>query len=150
MAKRGRKTQLTPEVYAAIIDAIANGSFRGPAAKSAGVPERTFHSWMRTGKESKSGLYHNFCTDVLKAENAAEIKQLKLILEAAQKDPRHAQWWLERKFPERWASNRDQFRALANEVAELRKILTNGASPVSAETGSPTKDAGDSKSNLSS
>lgn len=128
---------------------IADGNFRGPSARAAGISERTFRLWLKSGRESSSGLYHNFYTDIVKAENAAEIKQVKLILEAATKDPRHAQWWLERKFPERWASNRDQFRVLANEVSELKKILTNGNSSIASETGSTASQTGGSKSESS-
>lgn len=125
VAKRGRKTQLTPEVYNQIIDAVANGNFRAPAAKASGISERTLRLWIKSGRESTSGLYHNFYMDLLKAENTAELKQVKLILDAAVNDPRHAQWWLERKFPARWGKERDVLRQLLDTVKRLEAERVN-------------------------
>jgi hypothetical protein len=46
----------------------------------------------------------------LEAERAAEIRLVALVIKAAADDPRHAEWWLARKFPGRWA-DRSRVRA---------------------------------------
>jgi hypothetical protein len=40
---------------------------------------------------------------MLEAERGAEIYALAQVMKHAAADPRHAEWFLARKFPERWA-----------------------------------------------
>jgi len=99
--RAGRPTKLTPEVADRICQAIAGGNYREVAAAWAGIGERTLRDWMRRGENPRS-VYHDFRRRVLEAEQAAEIRAVGLIMASAAKDPKHAEWWLQRKHPERW------------------------------------------------
>ena len=96
--KIGRPTKLTPEVQAKIVLAISGGNYRQVAAEWAGIPPDTLAHWMGRHREP----YLSFRHAVLEAEKMAEIGAVALIMKAAKEDPKHAEWWLERKFHERW------------------------------------------------
>lgn len=99
---RGRPCQLTPEITAKVVQAISGGNYRQVAAQWAGVSARTFHEWVAKGKRQSSGIYVDFLQAILEAERAAEIRMVALVMKAAAEDPRHAEWWLERKCHDRW------------------------------------------------
>lgn len=98
MAMAGRPSKLTPEVQAKIVEAIRGGNYREVAAEWAGIGERTFQTWMAGQKPA----HLEFQRAVIEAERAAEIRAVALIMKAAANDPKHAEWWLERKFHDRW------------------------------------------------
>src|SRR5271155_4495427 len=93
---------LTPEVQEKICLAIRSGNYRSTAARWASVPVRTFAHWCKKGREEEEGIYHNFWTAILEAEKAAEVNCVRIVMKAAEVDAKHAQWWLERKFPKKW------------------------------------------------
>jgi len=96
--KRGRTTKIDPELTKKICDALRGGNYRQVAAQWAGIANETFSRWMgKTGEP-----YESFQKAVLDAEQSAEVRAVALIMKAAADDPKHAQWWLERKFPTRW------------------------------------------------
>ena len=94
-----RKSKLTIEVQMKICEALRGGNYREVAVQWAGVPLETFNDWMKR----KDERYIVFQRAIEEAERAAEVRAVALVMKAAGADPRHAQWWLERKFPERWA-----------------------------------------------
>lgn len=98
MASVARPSKLTPELQERILQAIRGGNFREVAAQWAGIAPETLSRWLAR-PESR---FVTFRQAVLEAEQQAEIRAVALILKAAETDPRNAQWWLERKFPERW------------------------------------------------
>lgn len=109
---RGNVHSLTPEVQAKLVHALRAGNFRSISAEYAGVPQRTFFDWMRRGKETSDEPFRSFRRAVIEAEKAAEVRTVLLIMKAAEKDPRHAEWWLSHRFPERWADkSRAEYRA---------------------------------------
>lgn len=94
----GRPTDLTDDRARKILIALANGSYRGPAAEFAGIPEETLSRWMkRTGEP-----YETFQKWVREAEAHAELRMVNAITSAANQRPEFAVTFLERKFPERW------------------------------------------------
>jgi len=121
--RAGRPTKLTPEVADKICQAIAGGNYREVAAAWAGIGERTLREWMQRG-ESPRSRYHDFRRRVLEAEQAAEIRAVGLIMAKAATDPVHAQWWLQRKHPERWG-RKDRLQA---------EISGPGGGPVETKT----------------
>lgn len=119
MGANGRPTKLTIEIQTKVCDAIRGGNYRETAAMWVGVPPETLSRWMK-----KTGAkYLAFRRAVLEAERAAEIRAVALVMKAAAEDPSHAKWWLERKFPERWA-RRDR-----------HELMGEGGGPVKLEHG---------------
>jgi hypothetical protein len=96
-----RPTKLTPEVQDKIIQALRGGNFRYIAARWAGIDISQFKRWMSRGKQGEA-MYRRFRAAVLEAEKSAELRAVALVMKAAQEDAKHAEWWLERKFPQRW------------------------------------------------
>lgn len=108
----GRPTKLTKDVQDKICSALRAGNFRTVAAQWAGVPLRTFYEWMGRGKEEPDRPEAKFRQAVIEAEKAAEVRAVGLIMSAAQSDPKHAEWWLSHRWPERWADQeRKRIRA---------------------------------------
>jgi hypothetical protein len=102
MAKVGRPTKLTPDVEQKILLAVRGGNYRYVAARWAGTTERALQRWMLEGKKHPKSKYGKFRKALIEAEQTAEIHAIKIVLDAAKKDAKHAQWWLERKQPARW------------------------------------------------
>lgn len=108
----GRQTKLTPQVRAAICQRIAAGNHKNVAAVSCGVDPATFYEWIARGEgrdpdRAQTPLYADFAEAVKKAEADAEVRNVALIEQAAGKEWTAAAWWLERKFPERWAKKQE-------------------------------------------
>jgi len=101
--KVGRPTKFTPETRKKILWALRLGNFRRTAAEYAGISERTLADWLAKG-EADDGEHAAFLDDVLEAEQAAEVRALGVIQQAATRDWKAAAWFLERKFPERYCT----------------------------------------------
>lgn len=106
----GRPTKLTPALQAKLCKLIRAGNFRNIAAAAVGIPARTLQVWLAKGKQSKTGVYREFRHALMAAEKAAETDMVALIIKAAKKDAKHAEWWLERKHHKRWG-RRDRIQA---------------------------------------
>ncbi len=102
-AKPGRPSKLTPELQAKIVDIISAGNFREVAARYCRISDRTFQGWMARGAQTESGPQYEFFRAVIEAEQSAEIRAVAYVMRGGAKDPKHAEWWLERKHPRRWA-----------------------------------------------
>lgn len=101
--KAGRPTRFVPEVKAKVIEALEGGNFRNVACGYAGISYEVMKQWIAKGRSDRKGSYYDFYRAVIEAEKTAEIKSVKLIMQAAVIDPRHAQWWLSHRWPQRWA-----------------------------------------------
>jgi hypothetical protein len=58
---------------------------------------------MTNGSNETDEKYIVFRAAVIEAEKKAEIRAVEMIMAKAAEDPKHAQWWLAHRFPERWA-----------------------------------------------
>jgi len=114
---------LTKEVQEKIVESLKVGNFREPSVKYAGISMRTFQNWMRRGKEEEEGIYVDFRSAVIEAEESAEIHAVKTIVDFGNEDPKHLQWWLERKFPDRWGRVNDFMRKLQADIRELQQQM---------------------------
>ena len=92
----GRPTALTSDRARKILIAIAAGMYRGQAALLAGVNPTMLSKWLSRDGEP----YATFQNWVSEAEAHFEATMITKI--AKHEDPKHAEWLLERKFPERW------------------------------------------------
>jgi hypothetical protein len=102
LGKPGRPTKFTPETQVEIVRIIKGGNYRCVAAEACGVAERTFAEWMAKGEEFPDSDFGKFRQAVIAAENHAEMGMVSAVNVGALTDPKHAEWWLERKFPDRW------------------------------------------------
>ena len=101
-ATLGRPTKFTEETRKKILWALRLGNYRKTAAEYAGISERTLGDWLLQGSEQEDTDFGDFRKEVLEAEQAAEVRALGVIQQAANRDWKAAAWYLERKFPERY------------------------------------------------
>lgn len=119
----GRRTTLTPDLIVKICLAILDGNYRYVAVQAAGVPIRTFNRWCKLGKKYPEGIYGQLWHALLEAETQAEMSAVARVLKAANEDPKHAQWWLERKFPQRWGRQfRFDMKQVEQRIKELERL----------------------------
>ena len=97
----GRTPKLTPEVQEAVCRNLAGGCYIETACAMAGICQSTFFNWKQRGENGEEP-YLQFLEAVTRAEVQAELRALAIIQKAGEEDPRHLEWWLERKFSDRW------------------------------------------------
>jgi hypothetical protein len=102
MATAGRPTKLTPELAKRILDSIRAGNYLETSAAFAGISKVTLFEWLKRGHTQKTGIHRDFLRSVEKALAEAEVRDVLIITQAAQKAWQAAAWRLERKFPARW------------------------------------------------
>ena len=118
----GRPTKLTPEVQEKIVSAIRAGNYASVAAEYAGISESTFYSWLRRGREAKSGRFPEFLQAVKRAEKEAEVRAVAIIQKHMDNNWQAAMTYLERKFPQRWG-RRDRLSVEVEPRAALAELL---------------------------
>lgn len=122
--RRGRPTKFTDEIALGIAQCIVDGNFRYVAGARFGVGKRTFQTWMRSGLNFPDSQYGTFRRLILECEAEAERVALRAIMRAGlEDDPKHLEWWLERKFPERWGRFRGELAELKRRMRELEREL---------------------------
>ena len=95
--------KLTQEVEDRILAALRAGNFRDPASRAAGITRRTLVRWLAAGRDHPRSRFGRFRRAVLEAEKDAEANALNVIIGAGPEDWKAAAWFLERRFPHRWA-----------------------------------------------
>ena len=127
MGKRrgGPVPKLTPETQKVLVEAIAAGVPRAVAAMRAGISERCLYQWLakgRKGGKRNEGFVQLFQT-LQKAEADAVVRNVALVQKAAAKAWQASAWWLERRYPEEFGTNRHELAELRKQILELRKLL---------------------------
>jgi hypothetical protein len=102
--------KLTQEAKDRLFKAIKLGATLEVACDSAGIAYRTVAEWRQIGEgrhptRRPKPEYSRFAAEIKKAIADSEMALLTKIQAAAQGDARHAEWILERRFPERWANS---------------------------------------------
>lgn len=116
----GRPTKLTPDVADAVVRSVADGLPRGTAAALAGVSASVVYNWLRAGRKRQGKRFVQFLHRIQKAEAEAVLARVRQINRAAQSGTwQAAAWWLERRHPEEFGSERRQIRELARQVREV-------------------------------
>lgn len=118
-SKRGRPTRLTPNLEAEIIATVELGVPMRTAALKAGVPEGTFDSWQRQGRQGRQP-YSHFCMGLTRARATAAVN---LHIRALSGGPGSsaAMWLLERRYPDDYGS-RQKLDVSDNQAAPSRDI----------------------------
>jgi|SRR5829696_1101788 len=104
----GRRSKLTDDLEREILDAVRAGSYLAPAARRAGVSEKTIYEWRRLGREPDAPpRLAQFAVALERAEAEAEVSILASIRhQIARGDGRLGLEVLARKHPDRWGKNR--------------------------------------------
>lgn len=140
----GRPSKLTPALEKEIVGYLEGGNFREVAAELAGVDKATMRRWVQRGRREPSGLWGSFARRVREAERRAEANMLRIVVLGAAEDPKHAEWFLERKFPERWGRKDSVKAELAGRVSfdGLADLLRMGHDDDDDAEAPEPKDAG--------
>ena len=103
-AKTGRPSKLTESRMEKLIEALRSGGYRIDACRAAGIHYNTLLAWEKRGESEGSGEYLEFLDALRRAEAEAVITNIDVITKAAQDgDWRAAAWFLEHKYPDKWA-----------------------------------------------
>lgn len=90
----------TPEIESRICELIGEGCSYAEAARASGIHPDTFRVWRKTDPA--------FSALIKRAEAEAVAKMVGTITKAAAKTWQAAAWWLERKYPNRYAKREPQ------------------------------------------
>lgn len=102
------KSRLTKPRMRRILKLLRRGGVsRAVAARAAGVAVSTLYNWTQRAKK-EAGIYREFVRAMIRAERAGEIRCAERIQLAAKKDWKAAAWYLEHRFPKRWAKREYQ------------------------------------------
>ncbi|HEU5247176.1 MAG TPA: hypothetical protein VFU09_08820 [Candidatus Udaeobacter sp.] len=99
---RGRKTILNPRLTRDICVRLSRGASIQSACVLCNVGERTFFDWQERGKAGEEP-YATFFSAATRAREQHKARLIAVVMEAAHKDARHAEWLLERQFPREFA-----------------------------------------------
>lgn len=115
----GRPSKLNDALHEAIVKILRTGCTVETAAENAGISKRTLQSWLQKGEDAETRSdagdkltaadqrYMALAQDVRRARSEAEVRALATIQRAAADGTwQAAAWYLERSFPERYASKR--------------------------------------------
>lgn len=115
--------KLTPAFIDMFCAMISRGHYFATACKAMRVSESTFQSWMRLGKHSPEGIYHDFYERVMQADAAAESYAVEKWRGHFDRDPRASRDFLARRYPERWSERRYIRLAVDREVEQMMREL---------------------------
>lgn len=94
----GRPTKYSPDLGAAIAASIAAGLPKKHAAMRHGIGYETLNAWLH-GRGIPKAEFPQFVQAITQAVGQAVVRMVGLVVEAAQADPRHAEWRLARVHP---------------------------------------------------
>jgi transposase len=97
-----RPTKLTEAVTDDLVVLLAAGVPVSVAPRSVGVSRGTLDRWLREG-ELHGRVEQARAAGPVSSETVTEARLVVLLARAAQFDWKAAAWWLERRWPERWA-----------------------------------------------
>lgn len=103
MAKRGRKSKLTPETQEKLCQAIQLGATYELACQYAGVSYDAFNDWINAGIAEKDAGFVQFLQAIKEAEARGALGWLAKIEKAANDGNwQAAAWKLERRYPQEY------------------------------------------------
>jgi hypothetical protein len=105
--KRGRKTLLNVALSKRICKLLAQGSAIKSACIICGIGQRTYHDWNDRGQKGEQP-FARFFSAVTRARERHKANLIAVVMEAAHKDARHAEWLLERQFADEFGRVADR------------------------------------------
>ena len=107
--KAGRRTQLTPFVFKAIIEAMSQGNWQSTAARSVGIDPRAVQRWVQMGRGDHPTIkaaepFISFANEI---ENAQAKAERSLVTDLREQEDWRAKAWLLERGPsrDRWSQN---------------------------------------------
>lgn len=116
----GRPTKCTPEVTKKIVEALQSGAYLPQCCAVAGVDYSNVKEWMRRGRKGDQP-FSSFRATIRDAMREREVRYAALVSQAAEKDPKAAQWMLTHRYSKRWA-DREKVEAEVATKSEVRHI----------------------------
>lgn len=137
MAKMGQPTKCTDDLIAEIEKLLPTVMYIESVASFLGIDMRTVKDWMRAGRkemrrqekgeEPTTDTFILQCVKFVKAYKRGlakgEAYDAGIIRKAAEKSWQAAAWRLERRFPERWSSDRRMIRELQSKLDKLEELI---------------------------
>lgn len=116
-----RPTKFDQTTAAVILKAVADGLPNETAARLAGIAERTLYHWLRRGRAGEEPFFQFF--HELKKQQAQAVSDAVGVIRAAAKRGqwKAAAWWLERRHPDLYGSDRKRVRELERLVSEITR-----------------------------
>ncbi len=113
---RGKKSRLQkePGLIEAIGATLQAGHYAHVACQIVGVKEASYYAWLERGEaaiatrragghlNAREALYAEWAETIASASAAAEARAVQVVVDAMPTDARHAEWFLERRYPRRW------------------------------------------------
>jgi hypothetical protein len=96
---RGRKSLLNAALTKRICKLLAQGIAIRSACVVCGIGSRTYFEWQERGKAGEEP-FARFFSAATRARETHKANLIRVVLAAADKDARHAEWLLERQFPD--------------------------------------------------
>lgn len=115
--------KLTPAFIDMFCNMVSHGHYYTTVCKAMRVSDATFQSWMRIGKHSPDGVYHEFYERVMQADAAAEGFAVEKWRAHFDRDSRAAKEFLARRYPERWSERKYIRLAVDREIEQMMKEL---------------------------
>lgn len=113
---------MTPALVDSLCTDIRDGIDQKHAALRAGIGERTFYEWMASGRKNETPETAAFYAAVKKAQADAVAANVMLVQIAAREGTwQAAAWWLERRHPDQYGSDRKRVKELERLLAEIIK-----------------------------
>jgi len=105
--KGSTRSKFNDEVETQILRALRAGGHLEIAAAAAGISPKTLYEWFRKGDQGEEP-YKTFKDKCSLVMASVEVRVVRDVVNAGKHDPKYLQWWLERRFPERWAKSVNQ------------------------------------------
>jgi transposase len=116
--RQGRKTLLNTSLQAHVCKLLREGCNVKTACNISGIGETTYHEWKNRGRSGEQP-YASFFSETSRARDTFKASLLKIIVKAADKEARHAEWLLERYWPNEFGRSEPREIILVREPAPL-------------------------------
>lgn len=113
---RGKRSRLQkePDLIEKMGAVLQAGHYADVACSIVGIAESSYYAWLERGEaaierrragstlDARDTRYAEWAETIAKASATAEARAVKVVLDAMPEDARHAEWFLERRYPRRW------------------------------------------------
>ena len=115
---RGRETLLNTAMQKRICGLLRDGCNIKTACNISGIGETTYHEWKNRGRSGEEP-YASFFSETSRARDTFKADLLNIVVKAADKEARHAEWLLERYWPNEFGRSEPREIIYVHEPAPL-------------------------------